>query len=214
MHRRTHAGLIVAVGAALVSLATTASAGTSSLFFDDFERANQPLASGSWISGGGSSPRIDAGRACADVQAAGIFAGKVAGKHVRISYSFIAADTEGLEAYVVLTAGDRVYIVGCDGGGGACTPTIRSPLDGGGDDGGPQSRGSKMSLSANTTYRLSVELDDGLITLNISDASGNAVANLALSVTESFDTCGLVVGRTADGHLTCADDFRIEELGS
>ncbi len=212
MKRRTQAAWIVAMGALLTLLATTALA-ASSLFFDDFDRPDQPLTSGDWTSLGGGAPSINAGRACADVQVASIYAQKLRSKHVRVSFSFNAADAEGLEAYIALPTSHRFYIVGCDGGSAVCTPTIRSTGADGNDDGGPATRGPSVSLSANTTYRLAAELDDGLILLRISDTTDKVLAELGLSVHETFDRCGLVVGRNPDGLLTCADDFRIEDLG-
>ena len=202
------------MGALLMLPAAIASA-ASSVFFDDFDRADQPLTSGDWSSPGGiaATPSLNDGRACGDVQAASFYAHKLHSQHVRVSYSFNAADAEGLEAYIALPTRHRFYIVGCDGGGAVCTPTIRSTGPDGSDDGDAATRGPSLSLSANTSYRLAAELDDGLILLRISDANGTVLAELGLSANETFDRYGLVVGREADGQLTCADDFRIEDLG-
>lgn len=213
----TRVRLILGLGlasalAAQVLFVPIATAGT--IFFDDFRGANE-LAERNWDTKGSKQPMIlDGERACADVQTGALYTATIDSAHVRVSYSFSAAGSEGFETYVVAGTGSQLFIVGCDGGygHGQCTPTIRPATKGGNDTVGPSAREARVDFTSDTPYRIEADFNDGLVTLQISDASGQVLATAGLSLNESFSQFGFEVGRMRDAKLSCVDDFRIEEL--
>lgn len=189
-------------------------AGARTIFYDDF-RGTDRLSERTWDTKGSKQTiTLDGERACADVQTGAMHTGEVNSPHVRVAYSFTAASSEGFETYVVAGTGSQLFIVGCDGGygEGQCTPIIRRVVKGEGDTVGPSTRDSGVGFSTNTEYQLEADFDDGLVTLQISDANGRVLATTGLSLGETFSEFGFGVGRMSDSKLSCIDDFRIEEL--
>jgi hypothetical protein len=227
--------LITACVAVSLTTPMVSASPSRTVFFDDFDRADGPIG---WpwgtIAGAPSGPRLTIAehRACGDVQTVGMYDTLLTGTHTRVSYSFAATDPSGFESYVItgttcsnnptVCAQDAdcgaggtcqpAYMVGCSGGwngAGACLPRI-SYVGGGGTVLGRT--GTPIPMKVNTSYRVEAEFNDGLISVTIADAEGQVLGGLALSTSQRFAHFGLLVGRSADSHLTCADDFRIEDL--
>jgi hypothetical protein len=72
--------------------------------------------------------------------------------------------------------------------------------------------GSPLPLAIDTPYVVRARFAPGTIDLTIADAGGSVLAQLSLSTAETFERFGFVVGRDADGQLTCLDDFLILDL--
>ena len=189
-------------------LATAAGAAPPTIFFDDFNRADGPLDVHDWSD---STAMISGQRVCGDVQSFAFSSRSITSNHVRVSYEFSAADPSGFESYVIAQAGSQTYDAGCDGGfgdGGLCTPKIQAL--------GAEKivKGTAIHMETGKVYRVQVEIDQGVVTLTVADEGGTALGRLTLDSGEHFTELGLTVGRHADGQLTCADNFRIEDLSA
>jgi hypothetical protein len=196
-----------ATAVALLMLLTSAvGAAPRTIFFDDFDRPDGPLDTRSWSD---VTATIAAQRVCGDAHAIALYGQTITSNHVRVSYEFSAADPSGFESYVALQAGSATYIAGCDGGvgdGGRCTPKIaRGWTD--------LVRGTGIPMVTGTPYRVQAEIDRGVVTLIIADEAGTVLGHASADTSEHFTEIGLTVGRHTDGQLTCADNFRIEDLG-
>jgi len=213
MSTRSKAGGFALI-ASLLAFAPAVPAQARTLFFEDFDYSGGSLAEGQWTTTPEKSPAIANGQACGDVQSGAVYDTDIDSAHVRVSYSFSAASPDGFETYVVAGTGSQLFIAGCDGGygEGMCTPTIRRVIKGSGDTVGPSTSGKGVPLTPNTSYRVEVEFNDGLITLAIADGAGQVLATLDASLGETFTQYGVGVGRMTDGLLSCVDDFRIEDL--
>ena len=71
---------------------------------------------------------------------------------------------------------------------------------------------SAIPMQAGVTYALQVEIDQGVVTLRISDEHGALLGTLSADSGAQFTEMGILVGRNSDGQLTCAANFRIEDL--
>jgi hypothetical protein len=199
----------LAVAVTLLAVVRTAAGAAQTIFFDDFNRPDGGLDVLNWSD---SSAAIVGERMCGDVQSFGLYAHPITGKHVRVSYEFSASDPSGFETYVVAQAGSQTFITGCDGGfGAACTPKIARDMIN-------LVTGTAIPMETGKLYRIEGEIEEGVLTLKISDPSipdacSAVLATLGMDTDTRFTEIGLVVGRKADGMLTCADDFRVEDLG-
>ena len=198
----------VAVAVTLLTVLSTAASAAQTIFFDDFNGPNGGLDGLNWSD---SAAAIVGEQMCGDVQSFGLYAQPITGKHVRVSYEFSASDPSGFESYVVTQAGSQTFLMGCDGGFGEfCTPKIaRDTTD--------LVVGAAVPMVTGKAYRVQGEIKEGVLTLKISDPSipdecSAVLATLDMDTGTRFTEVGLSVGRKADGKLTCADDFRVEDL--
>jgi len=206
-HHRGGRGARLALTLTLFLLLTTpAVAAPSTLFFEDFDQADGALDPQIWSD---STATISGKRLCSDEQSFAFYGHPITSNHVRVSYEFSAAGAAGFESYVILQAGSATYDAGCDGGfgdGGLCTPKIARGMDN-------LATATAIPMATGAEYRVQAEIDHGTVTLTIADEHGSVLGRVSLDTGEHFTELGLTVGRKADGQLTCADDFRIEDLG-
>ena len=191
----------------LIVLTAAAGAAPPTIFFDDFNRPDGSLDRRNWSD---VTATISGQRVCGDAQSIALYGQTITSDHVRVSYEFSAADPSGFESYVILQAGSATYDAGCDGGfgdGGLCTPKVARGMDN-------LTTATAIPMVTGTVYRMQAEIDHGVVTVTIADAQGTALGHVAADTSEHFTEFGLTVGRRADGQLTCADNFRIEDLSS
>lgn len=152
-------------------------------------------------------------RGCGDNQSLGLLTQIIDSPDVSAELDFDPGNVEGQEVSFLITDNPvlgigGVFIAGCDGGGGVCNlriteidqqPLVEMPLP--------------DALPAGVLHHLSVSTDGSQnIQLSLTPAGGAAPTTISAKLPPGFATArlGFIVGRQADGNLSCVDNFSVQ----
>ncbi len=160
----------------------------------------------------------DNGQMCADEQAVLLRSCINSAPTWTVSFDFVASDASGREAYALFTtggdlfSGGETYLLGCNGG--ANDPTTGQStcfLGIGSLQNGPLATAVFANLAVGVTYHM-VATADATGALVVEIYQGNTLL-VGLSADKgspiAVAAAGFLVGRNADGKLTCADNVTI-----
>jgi hypothetical protein len=208
-------GIVCASGQGCVNGACVAACGDVASFSDDFNRADGALGGACYVTYPAlvGEPVISNGAACGDSQSAALQRVNGGASNTVVSFDWTASNSTGFEAIalVVQDGGGGPasgYTAGVDGG--SVPPRLRI----GSLTGSNVGTSSSFSLAANTRYHLDTSFSaSGTITVTLRVAGGATLASLSAQTGVSFlyNRAGFVVGRNADGALTCIDDLSISQ---
>lgn len=188
--------------------------GPVATFSDTFTRPDSASLGGCWITYPAQigAPSLSGNAACGDDQSVALM--RVSQANTTVEYDWVATNATGLETNTMVgldTAGTLTsgFFAGVDGG--STPPRMYIKSLGGTTLAGP----SDVSLTAGTTYHLRASFTPGgdisvaLTAGGTPVAGGMLTTNVAGGIT--FNRAGFVVGRNADGALTCVDAFSIAQ---
>jgi len=151
-------------------------------------------------------------RACGDVQALGILDQLIDSPQISAQLSFDPGSTTGQEFNFLLSSdaalaslGD-VFLAGCDGGGGTCTLKIGSA------SGAALAQRQLTEIIPAGSLSQATLTVDGSNNINISLVINGSIEQLAEKLPAGFtiQRLGFIVGRDADGSLSCIDDLSVQ----
>ncbi|MFO0606915.1 MAG: hypothetical protein U0324_27330 [Polyangiales bacterium] len=206
-------GVACGAGQACAGGACVSVCGDVTSFSDDFNRADGALTGSCYATYPSfiGVPVLSGGAACGDTQSGALQRVNGGASNTLVGFDWTAASNAGFEASALVVqdnAGSVAggYTAGVDGG--SVPPRLRI----GSLTGGTVATSATFSLAANTRYHVDASFSaSGTITVTLRVAGGATVARLSAQTGVSFtyNRAGFVVGRGADGALTCADDLTL-----
>ena len=181
------------------------------VFFDDFNRPDGTPGPNWWTEEAGA-PFISGNRLCSDDTRGAITPFSVEGKKAKVSFKFSAVASAGLQAFV-LSDDDYDVENGTWAAGLAADGALFSLIIAQSEQ-GVFAVGPSVNVSPGIPYLLEAVFDAGSILVKLFQENGTLMDQIAFTPAPVVHAnyFGLGIGRVADGHLTYADDFRIEVL--